>query len=376
VNESLTILQTDHLPIPASAEAVTADWLDGVLRAAGVLADARVAALDVEQVAAGTGGGFFTDLMWLRPRYDPAALSAPKSLVLKHPLAAPDAFLVSRYEREVNFYRRLAGETPVRTPRCYFARFDPSTGRFALLLEDLAELKPGDELKSCSQPEAEAAMRTIARHHPAFWGRDGLEAALVAQPMPWRPPSPAMWERLETDFVGRWPKIMPEVVAATRERLTGLQAFMAEGPHTLLHGDFRLDNLMFDAAANAASPEVVLLDWQMTRSGRAPADLAWMLGLAVTTENRRRWQDGLLHLYNDELSRNGVTGHSFEDCLRDFRLSLLTTLASAALGWTVTPKQGKAIEKFTQFVLRISNTIVDNDALSALLTAVPSGDGG
>jgi aminoglycoside phosphotransferase (APT) family kinase protein len=35
---------------------------------------------------------------------------------------------------------------------------------------------------------------------------------------------------------------------------------MAEGPHTLLHGDFRLDNLMFDAAANAASPEVVLLD--------------------------------------------------------------------------------------------------------------------
>jgi hypothetical protein len=71
-----------------------------------------------------------------------------------------------------------------------------------------------------------------------------------------------------------------------------------------------------------------------------------------------------------------VTGHSFEDCLRDFRLSLLTTLASAALGWTVTPKQGKAIEKFTQFVLRISNTIVDNHALSALLTAVPTGDGG
>ncbi len=39
------------------------------------------------------------------------------------------------YEREVNFYTRLAGHSHVRVPHCYFADFDPDTCQSTILME-------------------------------------------------------------------------------------------------------------------------------------------------------------------------------------------------------------------------------------------------
>jgi len=47
-----------------------------------------------------------------------------------------------------------------------------------------------------------------------------------------------------------------------------------EHPHTLVHGDFKLDNMMFDPADTEL---VAVFDWEMSTLGDPRADLGWML---------------------------------------------------------------------------------------------------
>ena len=48
-----------------------------------------------------------------------------------------------------------------------------------------------------------------------------------------------------------------------------------EHPHTLVHGDFKLDNVMFDE--NPPVELIAVFDWEMATLGDPRADLGWML---------------------------------------------------------------------------------------------------
>jgi len=47
-----------------------------------------------------------------------------------------------------------------------------------------------------------------------------------------------------------------------------------EHPHTLVHGDYKLDNVMFDSDSAAL---IAVFDWEMATLGDPRADLGWML---------------------------------------------------------------------------------------------------
>jgi aminoglycoside phosphotransferase (APT) family kinase protein len=90
----------------------------------------------------------------------------------------------------------------------------------------------------------------------------------------------------------------------------------ATSPWTLLHLDYRVDNLMFDTDLN--SPDAVaVIDWQSVGRGPAGYDLAYLLGGSVTVEDRRKYEDQWLHEYHDEITRLGVN-YAFEDLYKDY----------------------------------------------------------
>ena len=61
---------------------------------------------------------------------------------------------------------------------------------------------------------------------------------------------------------------------------------IAEAPVTICHGDFRIDNLLFDDAAEC--PERVgVLDWQITYRGPAVTDVAYLLCQSMEVDERR-----------------------------------------------------------------------------------------
>jgi len=102
---------------------------------------------------------------------------------------------------------------------------------------------------------------------------------------------------------------IPDAVRRRRDELLdaipALQARMDSPPVTFVHGDMRLENLMF-----GTRPEhfpIVTLDWQGPLLSRGVFDLALFLGHNALAEVRREHERALLRRYVDRLARLGVT---------------------------------------------------------------------
>src|SRR5262245_9905567 len=132
----------DDPGIPDTPGALTPEWLTRALRSTGTITDARVASCHIEPF--GEGQGVSGLERRIRLRYDVAGDGPTTSLIATFQLPHPDpdiraAVFQSRlYEREFRFYRDVAQDTDLRTPRLYYGALQPETGVALLLLEDLA----------------------------------------------------------------------------------------------------------------------------------------------------------------------------------------------------------------------------------------------
>ena len=97
----------------------------------------------------------------------------------------------------------------------------------------------------------------------------------------------------------------------------------------LLHGDYRLDNLLFfpDAAA------VTVVDWQTLGVGLPARDLAYFAATSLKPELRASIEHDLVDEYHRALTGYGVTGYDRETCWHDYRLGIMQALLISALGF-------------------------------------------
>ncbi len=316
--------------IPGGLEDLNPEWLTGALRETGVIGDASVESFESEIIGEGTG--FMGRLAQIRLGYEPPTANAPRSLIAKFPSASPEnrslANMFRFYEVEARFYQEVAEEVELRTPRCYYSAVDSETQEFVLLLEDLAPARVGDQLAGCSPEQAELAVQQLAKFHAAWW-----ESPRLGQ-LDWLPDTndpmraqmtQAGYQMAWVPFVQRFGDQVPPSMLETGERFGGKVATLMDGlaapPRTILHADYRLDNLFF------ASPEggdpLAVIDWQLCQRGRGTFDIAYFVTFTLTPEERRPKEMSLLHDYHRILTANGVRDYDFDDCLRDYRLSTL-----------------------------------------------------
>jgi hypothetical protein len=240
------------------------------------------------------------------------------------------AQLFGFYEREVRFYQELAHRVEVRTPRPYYSGMDVPSGRFVLLLEDLAPGRCGDQLASCSLNEARLALREVAKLHAAWWN-DPRTAELS-----WLPAigDPLLTQVIQTLYQQSWPFFIqtlgdrvPALVLEVGERFGanfGALAETAAGqPFTITHTDFRLDNMFFDLPDG--SP-LAVIDWQLVQRGSGLVDVTYFLAGNLPPEVRREHELALLRTYHEQLLRGGVSGYDFAQCQDDYRRAALFLL--------------------------------------------------
>jgi thiamine kinase-like enzyme len=132
-------------------------------------------------------------------------------------------------------------------------------------------------------------------------------------------------------------------------------------PLVVIHGDFRLDNMMFDDG-----PGVTILDWQACRLGPPLLDHSIFLGSCMTTEDRRLHERDLLRGYHDRLVAAGVRDFTWEDCLESYRISslypfLLTVSMSLFLAHTDRDR-----EVWTQLLRGCAELVEDHNAAELL----------
>ncbi|MCE4266308.1 phosphotransferase [Rhodococcus globerulus] len=271
------------------------------------LPDARL--LDLDMVSIGNGAmadTFLLKLTWSAPGDGPA------SVILKRPStdssAAATAASLGAYEREARFYTELAPRTEVRVPRL-FGTLDHARGSTAdtVLLEDLTEgFAPGDQFHETSLPRIEGARHQLALLQAPFWN-DPETAGL-----PWLHrrlgvPIPGILERMERSWAAARSTILADLPADERaciDRFVRSAQGWAEkpiGPNSLVHHDFRVDNLLF------GPNEVVAIDWQTIGWGPVMFDFAYLVGTSLEVESRRKLERDLVRRHVHDLQELGVT---------------------------------------------------------------------
>jgi hypothetical protein len=316
------------MQFPNSVTDIDAAWLTEALATGGLLQRARVESVDVEVI--GEGSGFAGQLARLLPRYASAA-GLPETMIAKLPTQGEgrELFIAGGiYATEGLFYRDLAAAVPLRVPRCYYNGMDLAGGQFALLLEDLAPARQGDQIASCSRAEAEMVVEGLAALHAAFWDSPRLdECSWLRQYAENRKGIaafyPYMWSAAESRVGDLMSPKVRAIAASLQPHLAPAYDALATPPVTLVHGDYRLDNMLFDLPGRHG---FALIDWQAAAPYRGPADLAYFLTGSLRPEDRREWQERLVSLYLERLRAAGIEGYGAETCRRDMALALLTQL--------------------------------------------------
>lgn len=355
--------------IPSCCADIDAAWLNEVL-SPEVRDGGTVVAVETEII--GEGVGFLGELGRIRLTYEGAGPNAVRSVIAKLP-TTNEGFrhigtMLGLYRKEHGFYAEVAHQVTISVPTAYHNGGDHDANEYVLLMEDMAPRTPGNQLEGCTRDEAELALRELARFHATWWEHPALDGFAEWLPGPRDP----YFHILEQGYLAAMPKVEDVVGHLVGDDVLALSKVIADRyhecldlgalrpPHTFIHGDFRLDNMMF--ATGADGLELTLLDWQLPFKANPMWDVVYFLAGNFEPEWRRSHQRELVQLYHDALVAEGVRDYSFERCWEDYRaaagvlVGYIVTIAGD-LDWESLNDRGKAAAEM--MVSRYSCAVAD-----------------
>lgn len=316
--------------IPCSPDEVTARWLGDALSRP----DRPVAVDSVAVTPIGTGQTGATYRITARYGSSPADL--PDSFVVKLP-AQDDAVrerVALSYRSEHAFYTGVAGTVAVPVPHCYHCALADDGAEFVLLLADMAPAEQGDQIRGCTPGQAESAVTALAGLHGPRWCDPAwLSFAGTVMPKPDEPTARGLGDitRLAASTtIERLGARMAEADRTTVLESADLIADWLLGSpdrFSILHGDYRADNLLFGEG------RVTVVDWQTLAVGLPARDLAYFLGTSLLPGERARHERALVEAYRRALSGFGIDRYDAENCWQDYRFGMLQIPLITTLGF-------------------------------------------
>jgi aminoglycoside phosphotransferase (APT) family kinase protein len=302
--------------IPISPTQITSSWLGSVL-------GEEISSVSIEAVGTGQTGATYRII----PTYArPSEL--PKSFIAKLPSQLADVRerVALGYRAEHAFYTRVADTVSVPLPRVYCCEIAHDGAEFVLLMSDLAPAVQGDQIRGCDKAEARLAVEALAGLHGPRW-RDPAWASFDGVTMPKADADVARGMgqlahvALDTTLSGLGDRISAQDRATLTESADLVEQWLQINTDRfcLLHGDYRLDNLLF----NPDKTSVIVVDWQTITVGLPARDLAYFLGTSVDAELRNQAEPELVTTYHRQLLEHGVTDYSAAECWDDYRLGML-----------------------------------------------------
>lgn len=385
-----------HKKLPTSINDVTSDWLTTALREEGYLSSSQVRAFTWENV--GEGNGFLGEVFLLRLTFQGSS-DVPSSLILKIPSREKNRNIgqaLGAYEKEIRFYRELGGDLKLRTPKLFFSGLDkfdhPETmlklirfmnrcpnwllaiiallanvaaaiapRQYVLILEDLGQFRMGDQVAGSSPSDLRIALDGMAKLHAQYWDSGVLADHLWIVPTS----ETARFAHLVfAQSVVKYKKATPGLSQAKLQLLDWLNVngielvrVMSQAPQTLIHGDFRLDNVCFD------ENELIVFDWQTMQAGPAGFELAYFLSAALTVDATDESEAEAVEFYRQAMIRYGVD-------LSKEALQLSYELGMIAMAHRVIPVffqdllvfgEGRGMDLMNTWIDRVFNKVASLD---------------
>jgi aminoglycoside/choline kinase family phosphotransferase len=353
------------MTLPTNETELTPEWLTQTMRESGALERGRVAKVRRTRIA--EGEGLMARLFRVELDYEGADSAAPRSLIAKIPMDAPQnrqvADFYRMYQRECDFYQHYAGRSPVRVPKTYgIARGEASD--FVLLLEDLGKYRIGDQVQGNRAEDAVNAIAALAALHATFWGQAQDLPHLLDYSIPEFAAALDHTYRASVQptidaFPEYFTPALRELALAVTDKTTALLRAELDKPRAILHGDFRSDNLFYELP----DAKVAIIDWQIAGRGYGPFDVAYHLTQSVTPEVRREIERPALESYLRVLKQHGVNDLSFSDLWESYRFNTLFALVYPVTicgSLDLSNPRGRALGKMV--ITRSLSAIADLDA--------------
>jgi hypothetical protein len=352
---------SSHAGAIPTLDSISPRWLTEQLRAAGHTR-AEVRAFEAAPIGTGQLGKcvrFTLDLA-------DAGGAVPRSVIGKFPsddpLSRATGVQLGNFLKEVMFYRELQQRMSIRTPRCYFADIDGAGPDFALLLEDMRPATQGNQLAGCSIAVARSAVRELVGLHAPSWCDDTLRG------IDWLgEPDAASTEVIRglygthlPAFIDRFGKRLEPDSRRIIERVaasSGPPFLPLSTPFSLVHIDYRLDNLLIDDRVDP--PRVTAVDWQSVTLGSPLDDVAYFLGAGLEPEARRGCEEAILREYHRHLMEAGVGDYDWSRCWNDYRRGAFAGFLVTVVASMIVQQTERGDEMFTAMARRHSRHALD-----------------
>jgi Ecdysteroid kinase-like family len=337
---------------------LTTEWLTSAL-------GSTVADLSYERI----GTGQMSECYRIALSYSSENLG-PTTVVLKvaatDPVSRQTGLALGLYEREVRFYTDIAPRIGGPVAPCFSSAFDAGTGAFHLLLGDAGPAVVGDEIRGATVEQATLALAELGHLHGSLLGDPTMASAQWLNRE--APVNQALIAQLYAGFVERYAETIAPAHRAVCERLVAaFDGYLAaeaapDRVRGLVHGDYRLDNMLFGQAG--ADRPLTVVDWQTVTWGPAMTDVAYFLGCALPVRIRRDHYDGLLAAYHQALGPDAPIGL---DEVRDgVRRQSFFGVMMAIVSSMLVERTERGDKMFMTMLQRHCQHVLDVDAVSTL----------
>lgn len=354
-------MKGNSVTIPRSPSDITPAWLGAVL-------DTDVTSVDVTAIGTGQTGATYRVTATYAPSTQ--APTPPRTFAVKLP-AQDDAVrerVALGYLSEVEFYSSVNNDVAIPVPACFHSEISSDGTDFVLVLADMAPAEQGDQIAGCTSAEAVLAVEALAGLHGPSWGeRRFFDLASIVMPKP--------GDEAAAKGMGEVTVMAANITleklggsVSDEDRDTLLESMGLVTPwllavtdrFSLMHGDYRLDNLLYDPERT----RVTVVDWQTIGIGLPARDLAYFTATSLLPEDRANTERGLVERYHAALLNHGVSDYDLETCWHDYRLGVLQAPLLTTLGFAFASSTERGDEMILTMLHRGCRAIRELDAIA------------
>jgi hypothetical protein len=272
------------------------------------------------------------------------------------------------YLRETAFYRELSAEVDIRTPRLLHVDHDADTDDFLIVLEDLTPARPVDQFTGLDLDDSRVALDELAGLHAPTVGRDELfgRAWLRGVAADTGPQYAAILPTLFEEFLKRYDA---EVDASTRSVVTRLGDAIGrfagyDAPiSSVVHGDYRTDNMIF--GGRAGEVPLAIVDWQTVSVSTPMMDVSYFITTSLSSEDRIAHERELLGHYLGRLTERGVE-FPMELALREYARYTLQPVVMLVASTIIVERTERGDQMFLTMIRRAVDAVEQWDAFAEL----------